>query len=107
MECPTWLLWFGGLLGQLHIQLQLKLFSVLPSPSPLNSLLSTEGHKKKKKKTQSCGSVVYDPEHLYSDKTKFDPLFQLIRVIILDNLPNPFNLSNLTEKWESLYLPQQ
>ena len=60
-----------------------------------------------KKKTQSGGSVVYDPEHLHSDKTKFDPLFQLIRFIILDNLPNPFNLSNLTEKWESLYLPQQ
>ena len=70
-----------------------KLFSVLPSPSPLNSLLSTEGHKKK---TQSGGSVVYDPEHVHSDKTKFDPLSQLIRFIILDNLANPLNLSNLT-----------
>lgn len=64
-----------------------KAYLCINFTSPLNSLLRVI-----KKKTQSGGSVVYDPEHLYSDKTKFDPLFQLIRFIILDNLPNPPNL---------------
>lgn len=45
-------------------------------------------------------------EHLNADVTKFEACFPFAVFVVLDNLPNPLNLSSLRGKqWKSLFPP--